>query len=781
MSRTTPILRSDREPGPAPVIELPRSRLPIPLTSLVGREVEVDALVALLDQGETRLLTLTGPGGVGKTRLALEVARRMEPDFADGVVYVRLADVHDPAQVIPTIAQSTGVPERNGRSLLNSVVAELRERHLLLALDNFEHLLRAPPAWLGVLLGECPRITVLVTSRLALNIGGERRYQVQPLPVPASGSAWAESRSPAITLFEQRAREVRSSFALDSPNAETVGRICRLLDGLPLAIELVAARVDSLPLTAVLERLTGELRLRAGGRRDAPARQRSMRDTIAWSYDLLSPEEQRVFQQLSVFVGGFTLEAAEAMLDAASTDVVARLSSLVEHSLLRLVDDSAHAPRYFMLETIREYGLEQLAASPCEAAARRRQADWCLGLASQANPFDPSGQLRWLSSLDSEYGNLHAALEWLEGNGRATRMAALATQLRWYWYLAGRDSEGLGWYLKIVERHAELSHLDRRDALLFAGHLARKLGRDDAEGYLTEAHTLARAAGDALREAEAMRYLGLHAKDRGDYEVAEARFRTAGDLYGRVALPWGVTAVEFHLGAVMYGSGKLQKAAETFEATKTRAAAEGDYLLRSLCCEFLALIACDLSNFTQAARMLREETAEAPEMAQVGGPEDLIAIRAVFASAIGRMETAARLFGAVAASENPWTLPERATFERAEATARRHLGDDAWRREWETGRRMRPHEVRAEIDLLLHGEGDHQSPAARTSSIVDALTRREMEVLRLMATGMSNQQIADALFNSKHTIANHVAHILDKLHVDSRTAAVSVAIREKLV
>jgi predicted ATPase/DNA-binding XRE family transcriptional regulator len=421
--------------------------LSAPLTPLVGREEYVVAVRSLLQEGGARLVTLTGPGGVGKTRLALEVAGAEGDRFADGTVFVALAPVLDPDLLVPTLAQAVGLREAGGKPVRELLYGYLGDRRLLLVLDNFEHLLGAAPE-VADLLAACPSLQILATSRAPLRLRGEQEYPVEPLPVPDLARVPAVedvSGVPSVRLLVERAGEASPGFGLTQHNAAAVATICRRLDGLPLALELVAPRLKLLPPTALLARLDEALPLLSGGPRDLPERQRTMRDTVGWSHELLPAGRQALFRRLSVFAGGFELPAAEAVGGGSAFE---GLSALLENSLVRPdagPSDGAE-PRFTMLETVRAYALERLQESGEGDEIRGRHAAYYLGLAERATPeLEGGGQASWLERLEREHDNLRAALGWLLGHDEPDRAARLAAATWLFWVVRGHAGEGQMW------------------------------------------------------------------------------------------------------------------------------------------------------------------------------------------------------------------------------------------------------------------------------------------------------------------------------------------------
>lgn len=780
------------------------------MTALIARDQELATLVTLLRDPSVRLLTMTGPGGVGKTRLAIAAAGEVVGAFPDGAAFVNLAPIANADLVLNTVAGALGLRDMGAVLLHDRLSDVLLDKRLLLVLDNFEQVVTAGPQ-LRDLLGVCPGITLLITSRIRLRVSGEREFPVAPLPLDALATTEGAEGAGALQLFVERAQAVKPDFALTAETLPAISEIVRRVDGLPLAIELAAARVKSLPPAALQQRLEHRLPLLSGGARDLPLRQQTMRDTIGWSYELLTPAEQALFRRLSLFSGGFTLAAATAVVASDEDTTLELVTSLIEQSVLQQSPTSSDEPRFAMLETVREYARERLAADSEVDEIQRQHAAYFVETAEAAEGISSDGPgagspngsfwaLRqtliggrlavWLNQMEADHDNLRAALVWLSQEGELEAFLRLSRSLALFWLFRGPYAEGRAWLERALAQDGDVALLLRREALYGLGLLA--VNQDDvarAEACFSESLAISQAHDDLPGVAYGWIGLGLVAMHQRQFSQATTQLEEA--LAGARRLHTSALAsvcagiaLSFQ-GASAYAQHAHPLATARFEAALREQRAIDDRWGISISLVGLGYAARDQGDDADAAALFAEGLILSSEV----GDRRIIALAldgvAGIATAWGQPGRAACLFGAAAALRETSGLPVepafRAVYERDVAAARASLEEDALATGWSAGAALPlPVAIAEAVAVATAASGAVlESPAPNEAARL-GLTPREIEVLRLLAEGLSDREIATALSISERTAGNHVQHAMQKIGVDSRTAAAVFSVRHNI-
>ncbi len=850
---------------------------PIPRDGFFGRESETAEVLELLARPDISCLTILGPGGVGKTRLAMQIAHALsiqpvEP-FPEGIWFVQLASINDPTLVPGQIAEVLDL-ELSDESPVESLISFLRERESLLILDNIEQVIEIADL-VSRIASECQDVKIVATSRRSLRISGEQEYTLAPLPIPQNDSDLATS--PAVALFIQRAHMVNPMITFDARTVETVGEICRRLDGLPLAIELAASRVKALAPSALLKQLDNRLRLLTSGPRDAPVRQQTLRSTIGWSYDILAPEERMLFRRLAIFSGGFTLDSAEAIatrtgFDPTGVDVLDVIASLVDHSLIQSMGDESNGSRWTMLETIREFGIEQLRElgelESVQAAHAEVQA--ALSAGAEYGLYDAE-QTTWIRRLSDEQNNIRAALTWAINNGRRDVALRIAGPIWRYWSFRHMGLEGRTWLANVLAIPGDAQPVAFGLALRGAGCLAEDVGDySSAQRYHEQAREIWEEIGDRPRLSRTIDDLGNVAHDQGEFEAAIALHTEAYDIAKTSGYRRGMTRSLSNLGATSYLQGDLATARERWQATLDSGTID-DPISQAMVLNNIGVACLQLGDLDQATSFLDQALAIHREIGTQSTTADVfinlsdVAIRrgqfeqsrsyfeeaielyrqaddpkglhnahfslggieidrgnthealdafaeslrfadrannrlgmadaldqiASFTADFDRVEEAAILAGsarAIRAETKSVPLPNLQQFnETLLARLRKSLGEDRFDASILSGGQIPARQATARALKLAAELTTLKAPVREKRATTELasdpfrLTKREIEVLRLLAEGKTDRDIAGALWISPRTAGTHVANILGKLEVDTRASAVAAAFRHNLL
>jgi predicted ATPase/DNA-binding CsgD family transcriptional regulator len=797
------------------------SEWPIRLTTFVGRDDERAAVAERL--GKTRLVTLTGIGGVGKTRLALEIGADVQGVYRDRAWFIELASVVDPGAVPQRVAAALGISETAGERPVDTLTRALQRSQCLLILDNCEHLVEACAGLADQLLRACPDMRILATSRQALAIEGETVWSVPPLPLPGAGLTGNDEigASAAVRLFCDRARSALPSFALSDLNAAPVARICQRLDGIPLAIELAAARMNVLSPDEMLNRLADRFRMLRGSNRSASSRHHTLRATLDWSYELLTTLERVLLRRLAVFHGGWSLEAAESVCtdgDMAVSEVFDVLNALVDKSVV-VADLQGVTARYHLLETVRQYAWEALSESGEAESLQSQHAAFYVALAEEAATYFLSPvQTIWMQRLDREHDNLRAALRYTLDVGDSSTSLRMAGALGWFWILRGNRSEGLQslervlactgtigapdasrarsqvWAAKLAGAQGDGDHavdlferalgefraLGDRTGIAWVlsdlGEVERERGHyDRTEAMLTESLTIRRELGDEHGIAMTLTRMAQVARDQGDDLAVKALLDESLDLFRQRGDVHRIAHSLDNLGIVARRQGQLQRARDLHEEALAMLRQLGDKEGIGAALQRLALVAWRDGDAEQAISLCREACATYQDVHYPTGVADCLESLGEITAGRGQFEIAASLLGAAEALREAIRMPrppaDALEYDSALAIVRANVSESTFLREWQRGRSQPLEVILCAPDI---------SPTAKERA-PSPLTTREHDVTWLVAQGLTNNEISERLIVSIRTVEAHVTHVLTKLGLRSRAQLAIWALEHGLV
>ena len=746
-----------------------RRILPVDLSNFIGREAELAQLGPLLKG--SRLLSLVGAGGAGKTRLAIEAARRHAGDFTDGVCLVDLAGLTDPRLVPQAVASALALREQARRPLVATLSDGLREKNLMLILDNCEHVLAECAALADAILRVSAHLTIVVTSRTRLGVAGEVVYRVPSMPSPPEDAVPDEqiTHYDAVRLFLDRARSVRPEFRLTATNAGAVVQICRRLDGIPLALELAAARLNVLTVEQIITRLDDRFRLLTGGSQTALPRHRTLQALMDWSFDLLTPQEQVAWRRLAIFAGDFSLEAAEPIVSGAeiARDAVLDLVGRLADQSVVVVEEAEGGARYRMLETVRQHGMQQLRHSQEEAEVRARHLDWVLSLSEQAeSEWRGPNQVFWLQRIDRDLDNIRAALDWARHDSVRVEIGLRIAAALWlFWQVRGHFGEGRMW-LDALPASGDKPTALRAKALNVRGFLAYSQGETaTAIQLLEQSLATSKEAGDEPGVALALLRLGIGAYYHGDLARAVTGLEESLARYRLMKDPVGTHIALYELGEALSYTGEYRRARQLHEEGLALKRQLGDRWHIAFSLFGLGLLDFLEGRYGDAAAQQRECLRLRRELDDRWGVAMCLEVLGWVDAVQGRGARAARLLGAADAARNRMgaTLitPHLQNHGRAIESVRVELGVEEYARQWRTGETL-------DADGAYRLALEEGRPGGESRGNRGLLTPREVQIANLVASGLTNREIGRRLSIAERTADAHLEHIMNKLGVHSR-------------